>query len=164
MLARGYAVLVISLFLGAQLHAVLPPGNAEYWPFMNYPMYAGARYRTDVVRLDRLVVVPCDTTSRADTLSLSGLGMTPLQTVSELRLIADTASRFAARPSERGKARAHLRRLLRTRYPGRYCGAEIWEQVFPNDGSVRALERPWLPAQIMPLDAVPGDSRGSAGR
>lgn len=146
-LAKCGAAAFVTGCLGFQLYAIIPPTRfTHYWPFIDYPMYAGAYQRGASFSEADFRVLPCGSReprpASADELGIQWYNMIRLQDAvigkatygSELQATPDSAARLYA---------AVIRRRIREPI----CEAQIWGRAFVI--GAQGLERADVPWQVL---------------
>jgi hypothetical protein len=137
LLRKLFAAGVAGAVLGIQLIIVVFPIDAQwYWPFVTYPMYSAAHYRTDFVSDFRLRARPC-AAAPASPVSLGArdMGMSEYMLREELDNVVRAATATPLDTIHLAERTAFIDALVR-RIPGIWCEVEIWERRYPNTGAV----------------------------
>lgn len=160
-LRKGYAVAVIAVILGMQAWASSPSGpGGWYWPFTSYPMYSGAHYADETVRELQLRLRACGPPGAADRSTVVGWEDVPLRRQQFRATLARATGAGSQDPDTavETEAQRFVGRLVRERWPGSYCRAEVWTKDYRNGSSAADLRRvEWRLRQSWTL---PPDSAG----
>lgn len=134
---RLLAACAAAAILGWQLWVILPPGPASrwkeyYWPFVNYPMYARAQYRGDVLGSYRMTGTPCAGGPEWE-LSAVDVGLRWFRFRGHLTRVAGSASAdpqlHTVPPDDTEDYASRLARLVRSQVTEPICTLHVWEQA-----------------------------------
>ncbi len=146
-LAKCGAAAFVTSCLGFQLYAIIPPTRgSHFWPFTDYPMYAGSFKSGASFSETDFRTLPCgaDTarSTSAEELGIQWYNMVRMQDAvmgkatyaSPLQATPDSAAReFAA--------------IIRRRIHQPVCEAQIWGRTFTI--GVNGLESPTVPWRML---------------
>lgn len=137
--------------LGAQLaisSPISPERHGWYWPFLAYPMYAEAHFRSDSLSISELRVARCGSHELTTVLMTDSLGVPRNQLLTLLSIAVRAPSSAAARSAE-----ARLSRAVESQYPARFCTASAWVRVaYVADTSTYHVQMPMRRAAVWPVN------------
>ena len=150
-LPKVVAVGVCATVLGAQLaisSPISPERHGWYWPFLTYPMYAEAHFRSDSLTVSELRVAKCGSNALTTVLMTDSLGAPRSQLLTLLVIAARVPESAAGRGAE-----AKLSRAVESQYPARYCTASAWVRVaYVADTSTYHVLMPMRRAAVWPVN------------
>ena len=151
-LSRIVALVVSATVLGAQLvisSPISPERHGWYWPFLTYPMYAEAHFRSDSLAVSELRVANCGSDALTTILMTDSLGAPRNQLLTLLAIAARAPESVAGR-----RAEARLSRAVESQYPARYCTASAWVRVaYVADTSTYHVRMPMRRAAVWLVNA-----------
>lgn len=149
-LRKFYAVVIIAGVLGAQFWMIVPRRweQAWYWPFMNYPMYSGARYPGDEFSRYELWAGPAGEPELLRFVPNRELHLTSAKYALALRMATRRDGPIVYGGDE--SASDFVSRLVAGLMPDRPLRLQIWEHTWTlgrggveDRAGVRKLEREW---------------------
>lgn len=153
-LRKAYAGAIIVGVLGIQFWTIVPDGTFHhwwYWPFLNYPMYSGARHPGEEYVRYELWAGPVGRPELLRPISQRELHLTTLVHGQALRVATNRDGPVIYGHEE--SASEFISRLVAQRMPAESIRLQIWEERWRSGATggedrmaSRVLEREWTVA------------------